>query len=144
MSNSDYDENYSSDEKKTYTIFDFLKKMTDEITETNWTKLKRYPRINGVKLERITGPSENGHYENGILILRYNDEYEIIDITSEDKKLKISSISKFNTDGKLVDKYVNCFTLGYISIDEGYIQELFTGFIYNKTNTDGVFWDEIK
>lgn len=41
MSNSDYDENYSSDEEKTYTLFDFLKEMTDEKSGTDWTKLKR-------------------------------------------------------------------------------------------------------
>ena len=141
----DTDENYSSDEGDKFTLFDFVEVMTyDEKSGKNWKKLIRYPRINGINLERITGPSEGGRYENGIIILRDESEYEIIDITIENKEVKISSISKFNIDGKLVDGYVNYFSLGYMSIDEEYIQELFTGFINNKTKTDSIFWDKIK
>jgi len=140
---SSYEE---SDEEKeyTYTLFEFIKEMTTNLgVKKNWKTLTRYPRINGVNVKRLSGPSENGHYVHGLVIKRTSLGYDIEDITSENKELKLSSFSQYDKKGNIVGGRVNCFVLGYMPIDKGYIQELFEGFIYNKNNKEGWKWDKI-
>jgi len=140
---SEYSE-YESEDEKEYTLFEFIKEMTTDLgVKKNWKALIRYPRINGVNVKRLSGPSESGHYVHGLVIKRTSLGYDIEDITSENKELKLSSFSQYDKKGNIVSGRVNCFVLGYMPIDKGYVQELFSGFIYNKNNLDGWKWDKI-
>lgn len=112
--------------------------------KNDWKTLTRYPRINGVNVNRLSGLCDSGHYVHGLVIKKTDDGYDIEDITSEYKELKLSSFSKYDKKGEIVSGYVNCFALGYLGIDKGYVQELFSGFIYNKNNREGWKWDKIE
>jgi hypothetical protein len=121
-----------TESKTTTSFFEFIGKMIDT---KEWNTLTRYPRINGVKVEMKEGHFEckNGcHYENGIIIDKTNTGYSIEEITYENDSVKISSSFQLDNDGELLNGYVNCFGLGYIDIDQGYVSGLFEGFIYNK------------
>jgi hypothetical protein len=83
------------------------------------------------------------YYENGIIIDKTNTGYTIEEITYEYDSIKISSSLLLNNDGKNLGGYVN-YILGYIDIDEEYINDLFNRFIYNKENKKEWKWDLIE
>ena len=114
--------------------------MTSCIDE-KWESLTRYVRVNGNKIESLCGETKGSFYENGLIISKNENGYTVEDITSENREIKLSSFSEFDINGNLISGYVNCFELGHISIDIGYVQELFSGFIYNKNNCENWEWD---
>ena len=136
---------YNEEEEKEITLLEFIKEMTFGLhVKKNWKTLTRYPRINGVNVKKLSGPCENGHYVHGLVIKKTSLGYDIEDITSENKQLKLSSFSQYDKKGNIVGGRVNCFVLGYLPIDKGYIQELFKGFIYNKNHKNGWKWDKVN
>jgi hypothetical protein len=130
-----------SENEKQLTLFEFINEMTSDIKD--WKTLIRFPRINGINIERLSGPSDGCHYQNGLVLHHTEDGYIIEDYTLENKEIKPSSMASFDQKGKRIDGFVNCFTLGFMTIDEGYVQEIFQGFIYNKNTVDVWNWDKI-
>ena len=115
-------------------LFEFLHRITEK---KKWKKLIRYVRVNDVKYTTICdnvsdNVGNNCFREDGLVITKTTNRYYIDEISCVNKKISFSSITHFDTGGKLVDGIINCFNNGVPDIDEQYVQDLFKRFLQNK------------
>ena len=66
---------YESEDETQLTLFEFINEITSDIKD--WEILIRFPRINGINIERLSGPSDGGHYQNGFILRHIEDGYII-------------------------------------------------------------------
>jgi len=88
-------------------------------------KYIRHLRLNGKIVKKGLGEIvDNGYYQNG-LVAKRNDEGDItiVSTTIENGGVTMNFRAMLDSEGKLINGIVNCFTLGYINMDQGYIDE---------------------
>ena len=102
-------------------------------------------RLNGKILKDDTFDSivskTHSHFENG-LYLNWDEKKELFKLTSytvENKKHVLNFNAFINRDAKVIDGLVNCFTLGFMDIEQEYVNELF-----EELEDCPIEWDVIK
>ena len=105
----------------------------------------KYTLYNGKKLDRSTlyervGTSI-GDYKLGVTIEVLRANYFHLDTyTVEDGVHQLNSSCYVTASGKLLEGTVNVFALGYIDMDQGYVDEL----LKEYKELERIEWDEIK
>jgi hypothetical protein len=115
----------------------FLEKMG---LDSNVEYAERYTRLND---EPLNGKTKNaevgfGHWKLGQEILKEGDSYRWITWTVENGSHVQSFNCKVTKDGSLIKGVVNCFALGWMPLDQGYLDDLF-----EEIEEDPIDWDDI-
>lgn len=84
--------------------------------------------------------SNGGYYRNGIQVSRRGEsEFRVESWTIENGFHTFSFLARLDAHGLLKDGSVNCFSLGILEMDQGYIDE----FLREVSDTP-IEWDEIR
>lgn len=107
------------------------------------SKASKRTVLNGTALDWSTKDAEvgHGHYKLGMEIDRQSDGNFVWKTwTVENSSHVLNSKCVITKEGKLLDGTVNCFGLGWMPLDQGYVDQLLEEYSEGPSSR----WDEVK
>ena len=84
----------------------------------------------------------NGHYQNSFEIVKHDNIYTIGSMTVENGEVTTNFSCDVDLQGNMIEGAVNCFSLGYMDVDQPYIDEYLTDIFNHPEKKD--YWDDIE
>jgi hypothetical protein len=111
----------------------------------NIKKAFRHTRFDGVKLPIVSRGkkigSNGGRYENGLFIyVQDNGQLKVTSFTVQSDEHVKNFYCTFDINGKVSKGAINCFGLGWIKMDQDYMDNYFDEL---HEDCDSTYWDKI-